>query len=229
MLRNIPYRVERPIAYCGHCDTLGSAMREDTTELTSFLAAEEPRDLESHGIRTANIAVAIAHAMDLPEESISIVALAARVHDIGKVGIDPFVLGKPGPLDTDEWVEMRRHPQLGYDIVKNFVDPAIARVVLMHHERLDGTGYPNGVSANRIDMPTRILHVADAFDAITSVRPYQPALPVDHAISELVAHTGTQFDPEPVQALITVVSYQLAGRTGANASGTVPYTLAAVS
>jgi HD-GYP domain-containing protein (c-di-GMP phosphodiesterase class II) len=204
-------------------------MREDTTELTSFLAAEEPRDLESHGIRTANIAVAIAHAMDLPEESISIVALAARVHDIGKVGIDPFVLGKPGPLDTDEWVEMRRHPQLGYDIVKNFVDPAIARVVLMHHERLDGTGYPNGVSANRIDMPTRILHVADAFDAITSVRPYQPALPVDHAISELVAHTGTQFDPEPVQALITVVSYQLAGRTGTNNNGTVPYTLAAVS
>jgi putative two-component system response regulator len=124
---------------------------------------------------------------------------------------------------------MRRHPQLGYDIVKNFVDPAIARVVLMHHERLDGTGYPNGVSANRIDMPTRILHVADAFDAITSVRPYQPALPVDHAISELVAHTGTQFDPEPVQALITVVSYQLANINGTTSDTKVPYTLAAVS
>jgi len=204
-------------------------MREDSTELNSFLASEEPRDLETHGIRTATIAVAIAKAMDLDEESISIVALAARVHDIGKVGIDPFVLGKPGPLDSDEWVEMRRHPQLGYDIVKNFVDPAIARVVLMHHERLDGTGYPNGVSANRIDMPTRILHVADAFDAITSVRPYQPALPVDHAISELIAHTGTQFDPDPVQALLTVVNYQLAGFDGTAARGRVPYTLAAVS
>jgi HD-GYP domain-containing protein (c-di-GMP phosphodiesterase class II) len=99
----------------------------------------------------------------------------------------------------------------------------------MHHERLDGTGYPNGVSANRIDMPTRILHVADAFDAITSVRPYQPALPVDHAISELVAHTGTQFDPEPVQALITVVSYQLANINGTTSDTKVPYTLAAVS
>lgn len=204
-------------------------MGEITNELNSFLANEEPRDLESHGIRTAGVAVAIANAMDLPEETVNIVALAARIHDIGKVGIDPFVIGKPGPLDDDEWVEMRRHPQLGYDIVKKFVDPAIARVVLMHHERLDGTGYPNGSPANEIDMPTRILHVADAFDAITSTRPYQAALPVDHAISELVAHTGTQFDPEPVQALITVVSYQLDTLNGTDPNRKVPYTLAAVS
>ncbi len=204
-------------------------MAMQTDDLSTQLAVEQPRDLESHGIRTANVAVAIANAMDLPDETVNLVALAARIHDIGKVKIDPQVLGKPGPLTDTEWVEMRRHPQLGFDMVKDTVDPAIARVVLMHHERLDGTGYPNGVSANRIDMPTRILHVADAFDAITSTRPYQRALSVDHAISELVAYTGTQFDPEPVQALITVVSYQLADVRSSDSGRTVPYTLAAVS
>ncbi|MCB1246798.1 MAG: HD domain-containing protein [Acidimicrobiia bacterium] len=189
---------------------------------------EQPRDLESHGIRTARIAVAIAETMDINEEQLRTVALAARIHDIGKMQIDPMVLGKPGPLDADEWVEMRRHPQLGYDMVKDWVDPKIARVVLMHHERLDGTGYPNGRTAEDIDTPTRILHVADAFDAITSVRPYQPALPVDHAINELVTNVGTQFDGDAVQALITVISYQL-GNLDAPLPVRVPYTLAAVS
>jgi HD-GYP domain-containing protein (c-di-GMP phosphodiesterase class II) len=207
-------------------------MTETTTETTTPTDVvgplEQPRDLESHGLRTARVAVAIAEAMDLPEAEVRTLDLAARIHDIGKTHIDARVLGKPGPLTDTEWVEMRRHPQLGYDMIKDWVDPKIARVVLMHHERLDGHGYPNRVPAEAIDRPTRILHVADAFDAITSVRPYQPALPVDHAINELVTNVGTQFDPDVVRALISVVSYQLA-RIDEPLPIPVPYTLAAVS
>lgn len=197
-----------------------------TADLTGPL--EQPRDLESHGLRTARIAVAIGEAMDLPQAELRTLDVAARIHDIGKTHIDARVLGKPGPLTDGEWVEMRRHPQLGFDMVKDWVDPKIARIVLMHHERLDGMGYPNRVAGDDIDRPTRILHVADAFDAITSVRPYQPALPVDHAINELVANVGTQFDGNVVQSLISVVSYQLA-RIDDPLPVSVPYTLAAVS
>ncbi len=167
----------------------------------------QPHDVESHGLRTARIAVAVATMMQLDTDTISTIALASRVHDIGKTHIDPLLLDKPGPLTSKEWVEMRKHPQIGYDMVKGWVDEKIARVVLAHHERLDGTGYPNKLTAPDIDLPTRVVHVADAFDAITSARPYQPALPVDHAVSELAANVGTQFDGDCVEALVAVVEH----------------------
>jgi HD-GYP domain-containing protein (c-di-GMP phosphodiesterase class II) len=87
------------------------------------------------------------------------------------------------------------------------VDLAVSSMVLMHHERLDGTGYPNGLGPDAIGMPLRILHVADAFDAITSDRPYQPAMPIEYAVSELTSNLGTQFDADAVGALIAIVTY----------------------
>ena len=169
------------------------------------LKGSEVADLVEHGIRTANIAVAVGRALDIPEGTIADIATAGRLHDIGKTKIDADILNKPGPLDAEEWIELRRHPQIGYDILRGRVDSSIAEMVVMHHERLDGHGYPSGLSAGSIDMPLRVLHVADAFDAITSHRPYQPAMPVTHAVSELTTNVGTQFDGDVVNALITLV------------------------
>jgi HD-GYP domain-containing protein (c-di-GMP phosphodiesterase class II) len=164
-------------------------------------------DLMEHGVRTANVAVAMARTMDIPARLMSDIADAARLHDIGKTQIDIEILNKPGPLDATEWTELMRHPQIGYDLIHGRVEPRVSRMILMHHERLDGTGYPNGHGSGAIDMSLRILHVADAFDAITSHRPYQPAMPIEHAVSELTSNLGTQFDADAVGALISVVTY----------------------
>ncbi|MCZ7533093.1 MAG: HD domain-containing protein [Acidimicrobiia bacterium] len=198
-------------------------------QLTEPFAYDEEPSLASHGARTARIAVAIARVMDLPLGDIDAIGHAARLHDVGKTKIDPEILNKPGPLDADEWMELKRHPQIGYDMLRGHVEPKIAQIVLMHHERLDGCGYPGGVSSAQIGMPVRILHVADAYDAITSLRPYQRALPIEHAISELTSNIGTQFDPDPVQALMSIVTYQLDQVLVADQPFRVPSTLAAVS
>ncbi|MEZ5176141.1 MAG: HD domain-containing protein [Acidimicrobiia bacterium] len=198
-------------------------------ELNQHRICDEAPDLVSHGIRTAQIAVAIARFMDLPRHQADVIGFAARLHDIGKTRIDPEILNKPGPLDADEWVELQRHPQLGYDLLRSHVDPEVATMVLMHHERLDGGGYPGAVGGGRIDMSLRILHVADAYDAITSERPYQEAMSVEYAISELTAHMGTQFDPDPVQALLSIVTHQEHRFTETIRPFRVPSTLAAVS
>ena len=172
------------------------------------LTDDEAPDLVEHGVRTAKIAVAISRVLNVPADITADIADAARLHDIGKAKIDVEILNKPGPLDAREWEELKRHPQIGYDIIHNDVEPRVSRLILRHHERLDGTGYPNGLSADAIDLPLRILHVADAFDAITSDRPYQPAMPVEHAVSELTSNLGTQFDADAVGALIEVVTYR---------------------
>lgn len=198
-------------------------------ELNEHFVCDEDQELESHAVRTARIAVAIAQVMDLPYGDIDTIGLAARLHDVGKTKVDPEILNKPGPLDATEWEALQRHPQIGYDMIRTHVDPSVSRMVLMHHERLDGCGYPGGASAAQIDMPVRILHVADAYDAITSLRPYQPAMPIEHAISELTSNMGTQFDPDPVQALIAIVTYQRDRFEDTAQPLRVPSTLAAVS
>jgi HD-GYP domain-containing protein (c-di-GMP phosphodiesterase class II) len=170
------------------------------------ISGSEVTGLVEHGIRTAGVAVAVAHALDLAHDVIGDIDIAARLHDIGKIHIDAAILNKPGPLNAREWKELRHHPQRGYEMVRTQVNDRIGKMVLMHHERLDGEGYPNGLTADSIEMPLRILHVADAFDAITSHRPYQRAMPVAHAISELTSNIGTQFDADAVRALISLVS-----------------------
>ncbi len=172
------------------------------------IAHSDVPDLAEHGVRTANVAVAMARALDFPTSVISHIDTAAQLHDIGKIKIDLEILNKPGPLDALEWEELERHSQIGYDMIHKKVDPEVSSMVLMHHERLDGTGYPNGLGPDAIGMPLRILHVADAFDAITSDRPYQPAMPVEHAVSELTSNLGTQFDADAVGALIAIVTFE---------------------
>jgi HD-GYP domain-containing protein (c-di-GMP phosphodiesterase class II) len=127
------------------------------------------------------------------------------LHDIGKLSVPDAVLMKPGPLTDGEWTLMRRHPEAGARILDAipFLDRAVD-VVLHHHERWDGAGYPNGLGADEIPLWARIFSVADTVDAITSDRPYRPGRPLDEAIDEILARAGTQFDPACAAALADI-------------------------
>lgn len=171
--------------------------------LVRRLQQDDP-GLVAHGNRVASLAHSIGQALDLGNERLRRLRVACTLHDIGKVDVDQAVLWKPGPLVGAEWDEIRRHPELGFRMVRGAVHEEIAETVLCHHEWYDGSGYPNGRAGRHIPLLARILTVADAFDAITSDRCYQPALPVEYALNEIRAHAGTQFDPEVVGALEAV-------------------------
>lgn len=159
-------------------------------------------DLYGHVHRVANLAVAVGKELRLDAEDVKRLSLVGILHDVGKVHIDPAVLAKPGPLDDLERDHMRRHPEIGYAMIAQKFDRRVAEAILYHHERYDGLGYPFGLAGEKIPFLSRIVFVADAFDAITSNRAYQSALSVEYAINEIVINSGTQFDPDVVEAFI---------------------------
>ena len=155
-------------------------------------------DLHGHVHRVSNLSVDLGRGLGLGEDDLDRLALAGVLHDVGKIHMDPGILGKPGPLDPSERDLMERHPELGFAMTRNRLDPKIAEAILYHHERFDGQGYPFGLVGETIPVLSRIVLVADAFDAMTSKRAYQPALPVEFAVHEIRRNTGTQFDPAVV-------------------------------
>lgn len=157
---------------------------------------------DSHGREVARIADSIAAAMGFEPRTRERLRLAARLHDIGKLEIDDAILEKPGDLDAEEWAQVRLHPLLGAQICLGEGLGDIAAWVRSHHERPDGTGYPDGLAGDAIPIEARILAVADAFDAMTSNRPYRLALSLEAAYHELEAHSGTQFDPVVVATFL---------------------------
>jgi HD-GYP domain-containing protein (c-di-GMP phosphodiesterase class II) len=159
-------------------------------------------DLHGHVHRVSNLAVNLGRGLGLGEDDLDRLALAGVLHDVGKIHMDPGILGKPGPLDPSERDLMERHPELGFAMTRNRLDPKIAEAILYHHERYDGTGYPFGLVGDAIPILSRIVLVSDAFDAMTSKRAYQPALPVDFAVHEITKNAGTQFDPAVVEIFI---------------------------
>ena len=168
-----------------------------------LLRATDP-ELVAHGERTGHLAAEIGRSMGLSRDRVRIFDEAGILHDSGKVFIAREILDKPGPLDDAEWEELRRHPMMGYQLVRDAVPTIVSEIVLTHHEWFDGTGYPSGLPGSKVPLEARILQVADAFDAITSNRPYQPALPVAYALNELVRCAGTQFDPAVVEATLSM-------------------------
>ena len=173
-----------------------------------------------HAQRVSQLASVVAWQMGLRKEQLRQIEKAAILHDIGKIGVADAVLRKPGALDEGEWMEMKRHPELGYLILQgiDFLSDA-AEIVYAHHERYDGSGYPRGLEGDEIPLGARIFAVVDAFDAITSDRPYRKASPHRKAVEEIMRNTGTQFDPDVVRAFLEVERGGLPDGGGRNGDG----------
>jgi response regulator RpfG family c-di-GMP phosphodiesterase len=173
------------------------------TTLKALAAALEARDHETHGHseRVVTFSLRLGRELALDSEQLRSLEFGALLHDIGKIGIPDCILRKPAPLTKEEWQEMRRHPLLGQSILRGikFLEGA-ALVVGQHHEKWDGSGYPLGLSGEKIDLNARVFAVADAFDAITSNRVYRKGKSYDSAVAELDAYAGRQFDPRIVAA-----------------------------
>ncbi|MBM7624178.1 HD-GYP domain-containing protein [Sporohalobacter salinus] len=153
-----------------------------------------------HSWRVAELATMIAQEMNLTNEVVERVHQAAHLHDIGKIGVSDNILNKPGKLTEDEVKEMQKHPTIGYNILKKVsMFKSISTIVLYHHERYDGLGYPEGLKGEEIPLESRIITVADAFDAITSNRSYRQAQSYDYAYDEINDHVNEQFCPVVVK------------------------------
>jgi HD-GYP domain-containing protein (c-di-GMP phosphodiesterase class II) len=177
-------------------------MRDFPKDILIEVMEDVIEDLHGHVHRVSDLAVNLGSGLGLPDSDLDFLALAGVLHDVGKIHMDPMILGKPGPLSQDEKNLMERHPELGFAMTRNRLDPKVSEAILYHHERYDGRGYPFGLEGEAIPILSRIVLVADAFDAMTSTRSYQPALPVDFAISEIIKNAGTQFDPNVVDIFI---------------------------
>jgi HD-GYP domain-containing protein (c-di-GMP phosphodiesterase class II) len=145
-------------------------------------------------------------SLGLSEERLNDLQLLARFHDLGKVGIPDSILFKPGPLTREEFQEMKRHCEIGHRIALSLTDLApIADFILKHHEHWDGRGYPLGLSGEDIPLECRILSIVDAYDTMTSERPYKGSVSHEDAIAELKRCAGTQFDPELVERFVALM------------------------
>jgi PAS domain S-box-containing protein len=156
-----------------------------------------------HQKRVAQLAFAISREMKLSSEKIKGIRIASQIHDIGKIGIPVEILTKPSALDSVEFSFMKKHPVIGYDILKDIDFPyPIAQIVLQHHERIDGSGYPDGLRGDKILLEAKIVAVADVVEAMSSHRPYREALGVDVALEEIEKNKGILYEPEIVDVCI---------------------------
>ncbi len=183
--------------------------------IKSLIAALEAKDTytRGHSERVSLLAEKIGKQLKLTEEELETLHYAGILHDIGKIGTARYILRKPGKLTEDEYQRIRLHPEYGALILREikFLTKAVP-AIFHHHEHFDGTGYIDGIKGEEIPLPARILSVADAYDAMTSPRPYRPAMPMDAACRELISYSGSQFDPKVVEAFLDCVNYR-ASRT----------------
>lgn len=179
---------------CAHQFTLDALVAMlDTREKSAGL----------YSLRIREFALLIADELDLPDDELEDIACGARLHDIGKVAIPDAILLKPGKLTEEEWAVVRTHPQVGYDILRSSKQlESVAEIVLSHHERYDGNGYPRRLKGNDICMGARIFAVVDAYASMRSNRAYRKPLPSKLAVEEIKRCSGTQFHPEIVDAFI---------------------------
>jgi putative nucleotidyltransferase with HDIG domain len=176
---------------------------EDTVRTVSTIVEMRDPYTAGHQQRVANLAVAIGEELQLTPEVIERLRMVATLHDIGKIQIPAEILHRPGKLNPLERELIMRHPQSGYEIVKNMnFLPEVGHAIRQHHERLDGSGYPDGLKGEQIRLEARIVAVADVVETMASHRPYRPALGIDAALAEVSAHSGTFFDPQVVAACL---------------------------
>lgn len=185
-------------------------VKEDNLELITTLSnALDSRDSYTlhHSESVAKYSVQIAEKMKLSKERCDIIRQGALLHDVGKIGVPEHILKKNGRLTDEEYEIIKSHPAIGYKMIKhvgNFHKNGVLDIVLYHHERYDGKGYPTGLKGNQIPLFARIVAVADAFDAMTTKRVYRDNLGLDFALNEIKKNKGTQFDPEIVEIFLSM-------------------------
>jgi putative two-component system response regulator len=193
--------------------------------LTTLIEARDPYTA-GHQFRVAQLSTAIAHELAMEDDRVAGLRIAALVHDIGKVYVPAEFLNKPGRLSDGEFNIIKAHPQVGYNILHpiNFPWP-IAEIVLQHHERLDGQGYPRGLAGEAIMPEARVIAVADVVDAMASHRPYRSGLGLDKALAEVSHLRGAAFDPRAVDACLALFKDKSFSFETPAPSGPSPYTL----
>ncbi|MHB8131517.1 MAG: HD domain-containing phosphohydrolase, partial [Mobilitalea sp.] len=168
---------------------------------------EKSHETEEHAHRLIQLSKAVGMAIGLTNQQFDELELFSTLHDIGKIGVDNQILNKPAKLTDDEWVKMRKHSEIGYRIAMASPELVpIAYYILTHHERWDGNGYPQGLIGENIPLLSRILAVADAYDAMTEDRPYRKGMSKQEAIREIERNTGTQFDPSIAQVFVNILA-----------------------
>ena len=179
-------------------------MIESVSDLLHIIQ-EKDQYTEDHCNNTGNLAVQIATILKLHERTIENILYAGKFHDVGKIDLPMDVLNKPGALTHQEFEMVKAHSRIGSDIVKREIDdPYMARIVLEHHEKLDGSGYPAGLKGDEICMEARVILVADSYDAMTTDRPYRKALTHEQAMNELIRYRGVWYDEKVVDALMVL-------------------------
>lgn len=214
----VKLRVRTQLSIYDQNRALESRVRERTMELHDTRLeiirrlgrAAEYKDNETglHVIRMSHYTRLIAEQLDLDDEMVDMVFNAAPMHDIGKIGIPDNVLLKPGKLDAEEWEIMMRHTSYGAEIIGDHDSPLLAmsrRIAMSHHEKWDGSGYPEGLAGDDIPLEARIVAIADVFDALTSERPYKQAWSVEKAVSVIQEDSGSHFDPNLVPVFVDVL------------------------
>ena len=207
---NLLYQAERAR---GH--ELEEALRRledsylDMVKTLAFVVEAKDPTTRAHLDRTHDYATALAAVVDSELADDACLRYGFLLHDVGKVGVPEAILNKPGPLTEDEWLILRTHPAMGVQMVAGIksLGPAV-EVIRSHHERWDGRGYPAGLAGDRIPLSARIFAVCDAFDAMTSDRPYRTALPFERAVEQIQAGSGTQFDPDMADAFLSIAGLE---------------------
>ncbi len=175
--------------------------------LEALVLALDLREHETgfHSYRVTEYSLTLARRLGLPDKALSILAKGALLHDIGKIGVPDSILLKPGKLTDEEWKIMKRHPTMGYELLKkiDFLEEA-AEIVLSHHEHYNGKGYPRGLKGKQIPLGARSFSVVDALDAMTTNRPYRQALSFEEAIERIAKGSGSQFDPTIVRVFLSI-------------------------
>jgi putative two-component system response regulator len=164
------------------------------------------RETEGHSQRVTELTLQLAKAFGIQENELTHIRHGALLHDMGKLGIPDSILQKPDQLTNEEWVVMRKHPQLAYELLYpiEYLRPALD-IPYSHHEKWDGTGYPRGLKGEEIPLSARIFAIVDVWDAITSDRPYRPAYTIDQALSHIREQSGKHFDPQVVDVFFKLV------------------------
>lgn len=184
----------------------GISFRSQTIDLILNTLQEKNKREEQHSVRVSRICVEIGKAINLPESEINKLKVIGLLHDIGKIGVSESILNKMGRLTESEFEQIKKHSEIGYRILSSSSQTSeIAQDVLDHHERYDGGGYPRGKTGNKLSLMTKILTIADSYDAMTSERPYKSPMSKSEAIEELLLHSAKQFDPELVEVFINNV------------------------